>query len=70
MVSVPNWLVKSTRYMTRSATDKHFCTIGLEGKRSKQHFKVVYGLLSKVKLFLVLVIEFFFNHILINFLFL
>lgn len=41
MVSVPNELVKSTRYMTRSTTDELFSTLGLDGKGLEQHLKVV-----------------------------
>lgn len=49
MVAVPNMLVRLTRYMTRSAIDELFHTIGLDKRGSEQHFKVVYDLLSQVK---------------------
>lgn len=70
MVLVPNRLVKLTRYITRSATDELFRTMGLEGNEFEQHFEVIYDMLSKVKLSPVLVTEFLSKHILISFLFL
>lgn len=48
MVSVSNQLVKPTHSMTRSTTDELFTTLGLDGKGSKQHLKVIYDMLDKV----------------------
>lgn len=53
--------------MARSVTNDLLRTIGLEDKGSKQHFKVVYDLLSKVNFFAVLVTKFLSKRMLIFF---